>query len=527
MRRILLLIAFSLLLSAGWTYVSASETGSPAQRLKLILVDNKSTFVFDDEQNHYVNTLRLNQPEGSYQLTADMLYEGDNIITITRQDDNGGENECIRINLAAVFNASSVTITPTVSHYVDNAWSDWDPLGHTITCQRDEVINLSTIEVEDDFFESTAENAHPSQYEYSASMDANIVLPDPNIPVIVTPDNDIIMGAETSVDVLVSGYYLTEQATLTVTGPFAVNPSTLTADEVNNGTTVTITFTGSNHSGTGTLTVASGIASRTVNISHRSADPVIIATPTTVNISGTATSGTFTVHGTDLEGSITVTGNSNFTVSPTSISMEDAMAGNVTVTITPKSGITTQTSGTIMLTSPGAEPVTVQVNYEPPFYASIDFSKCTSSDVTTAEIIGYNGWTLTNVRVYHPGNYCAYLSRNNSFTYTMPSTFTGNTVYVTVTSDTGSDGAGDLIVNNVSHTFTSGSSYTWTVSVSAGGTITFSAPSSSNWSVDMSKIAISAVNPAALNSPQIVNRTHDDIKIVDDPHGLTLKQERR
>lgn len=527
MRRILLLITFSLLLMAGWTHVSAQEAATPAQRLKLILVDNKSTFIIDDEQNHYVNTLRLDQPEGSFQLTADMLNEGDNIITITRQDDNGGNNECIRINLAAVFNASSVTITPTVSHYVNIAWSDEDPLGHTITCQRGEVINLSTIEVEDDFFEPIAENTHPSRYEYSASMDANIVLPDPNIPVILTPDNDIIMGSETSADVLVSGYYLTEQATLTVTGPFAVSPATLTADEVNNGTMVTISFTGSNHSGTGTLTITSGTATLTVNISHRSADPVIITTPTTVNISGSATSGTFTVQGTDLEGPITVTGNANFTVSPTSIAMEDAMAGNVTVTITPKSSITTLTSGTITLTSPGAAPVTVQVTYDPPFYASIDFNKCTSSDATTAEIIGYNGWSLTNLTIYNPGQYCGYLSRGRSITYTMPTSFTGSMVYVTVTNDgTGSSSSGSLLVNNSSHSFSGGSSYTWAVNVSAGGTITFSAPSN-NYSCDIAKIVISAVNPAALNRPRIINRTHDDTKIVNDPQGLTLKQERR
>ena len=520
-------LLLSIFLITGWMFCQAQSTGAPNQRLRLDLVDNKSTFDIDNEQNHYVNKLRLNQSDSHYQLTAGMLNEGDNIVTVKRIDDNGNETECARINLRTVINASSVVITPDASYYRDNSWSDVEPVGTTITYQFDEVIDLSSIEFEDDFIESTVNNMHPARYEYLASMDANIVLPDPSIPVILTPDNDIIMGAETSVEVLVSGYYLTEQATLTITGPFAVNPSTLTADEVNNGTMVTISFIGSNHSGTGTLTITSGTTTQMVNISHRSADPVIIANPTTVNISGTATNGTFTVQGFDLDGPITVIGNANFTVSPTSIAMEDAMAGNVSVTITPKSGITTLTSGTITLTSPGAESVTVQVTYDPPFYASIDFSQCTTTDPTSAAIVGYNGWTLTNVRIYQPGNVCAYLSQGNNFTYTMPATFTGNTVYVTVTSDTGSDGAGDLLVNNSSHTFTSGSSDTWTVNVSAGGTITFSAPSSSNWSVDIARIAISAVNPAALNRPRIVNRTHDDTKKVDDPQGLTLKQKRR
>ena len=520
-------LLLSIFLITGWMFCQAQSTGAPNQRLRLDLVDNKSTFDIDNEQNHYVNKLRLNQSDSPYQLTAGMLNEGDNIVTVKRIDDNGNETECARINLRTVINASSVVITPDASYYRDNSWSDVEPVGTTITCQFDEVIDLSSIEFEDDFIESTVNNMHPARYEYLASMDANIVLPDPSIPVILTPDNDIIMGAETSVEVLVNGYYLTEQATLTITGPFAVNPSTLTADEVNNGTMVTISFTGSNHSGTGTLTITSGTTTQIVNISHRSADPVIIANPTTVNISGTATNGTFTVQGFDLDGPITVIGNANFTVSPTSIAMEDAMAGNVTVTITPKSSIFSLTNGTITLTSPGAESVTVQVTYDPPFYASIDFNKCTSSDATTAEIIGYNGWSLTNLTIYNPGQYCGYLSRGRSITYTMPTTFEGSMVYVTVTNDgTGSSSSGSLLVNDSSHSFSGGSSYTWAVNVSAGGTITFSAPSN-NYSCDIAKIVISAVNPATLNKPRIVNRTHDCTKIVDDPQGLTLKQERR
>lgn len=521
-------LLLTILLIAGWVLGQAQPTGSPSQRLKLVLVDNKSTFVIENEQNHYVNTLRFSQPDSPYQLTADMLYEGDNIISVKRIDDKGNQVECARINLKTVFNASTAVINPAVSYFIDNSWSAEQPTGNTITCQRDESIDLTTVEFIDDFYESTAGNLHPDRYEYSASMDANILLPDPNIPVILTPDHDIDMGAETSVETLVSGYYLTQPATLTTTGPLEVNPSTLAADQVNNGTMVTITFTGSNHSGNGTLTITSGTTTRTVAISHRSAPPMIIANPTTVNISNGATSGTFSVHGTDLAGPITIIGDANFSVSHTSISMEEAMAGDITVTITPKSNIYGTITGTIILTSPDAEPVTVQVTYDAPFYASIDFSKCTTSDPTSAEITGHNGWGLTNVKIYQPGNVCAYLNRSTSFTYTMPSTFTGNRVYVTVTSDTGNDGAGVLLVNNVSHTFTSGSSYTWSVNVSAGGTITFSAPNNSSYSVDISKIVISAANSATMNKPKVVNHTHKgESKTLDDPHGLTINQEKR
>ena len=500
MQRGLLFILCSVLLSVCCVQALAQAGYSPDKRLELSLVDNKSTYDIESESNHYINTLRISQPGGPFQLTADMLNAGDNIITIIRTDDMGGSVECIRLNLRTVFNATMVTITPVATFYRNGAWTAEQAVGNVITCLPNQVLDLSTITLDDDFTAPTAGNSHPSQYEYSAQMDANIILPDPSIPVILTPDSDIDLGAETSAEVWVSGYYLSQPATLTTTGPFTITPTSLTADQVNNGSTVTVTFTGSTHSGTGTLTISSGRATSTVALNHRSASPVIIATPTTVNISGSAISGTFAVSGSDLAGDITITGDANFTVSPSTITMADAMAGNVTVTVTPKSGITAMTTGSITLTSPDAEPVTVQVTYDPPFYASIDFSKCTSSDATTAEIVGYNGWTLTNVGIYQPGNVCAYLSRSNSFTYTMPSSFTGNRVYVTVTSDTGSDGAGTLLVNNVSHTFTSGSSYTWTVNASAGGNITFAAPSNSSWSVDMSKIVISAIDPSSTNT---------------------------
>ena len=131
-------LLLTILLIAGWVPGQAQPTGSPSQRLKLVLVDNKSTFVIDNEQNHYVNTLRFSQPDSPYQLTADMLYEGDNIISVKRIDDKGNQVECARINLKTVFNASTAVINPAVSYFIDNSWSAEQPTGNTITCQRDE-----------------------------------------------------------------------------------------------------------------------------------------------------------------------------------------------------------------------------------------------------------------------------------------------------------------------------------------------------------------------------------------------------
>ncbi len=509
MRKVINYMLFSLLLATGWMNALAqgSIAASPVERLKLTLVDNKSTYHIDEQKNYYENTLRLDQPDGTYKLTAGMLNQGNNFIIISRKADTESEaKDVARINLRAVMSGTNITVTPAKSFYSDNEWSVDEAIGQARTYGPDDVLDLS-LELTDIFSVLTDDDTHPALYEYTASLEANIILPDPSKPVIVTPDSDIDMGDVSSVNVLVSGYYLTDDATITMTGDFSASPSTLTADQVNAGYTVVVSYTGSGHSGTGTMTITSGSVTRTVNITYRSAPPVIIAAPTTVTINAPATSGTFTVRGTDLAGPITINGGTYFNVSPSSISMDDAMAGNVTVTITPKSGIYTATTGTITLSSPEAQSVTVQVSYTPAFYASIDFSQCTSSDPNSAEIIGHNGWTLTNVTIYQPGNVCGYLRQNTNFTYRMPNTFTGNRVYVTVTSDTGSDGAGQLSVNNTNHTFTSGSSYTWTITVSAGGTITFAAPRR-DYSVDISKVVISETNPNALNAPKQSQAPH-------------------
>ena len=99
----------SLLLATGWANALAQGTPavSPAQRLKLDLVDNRSTFVINEQQgtyeNHYVNTLSLSQPgnDNPNKFTAGMLNEGDNYITVRRYDDEANDTPFARINLSA------------------------------------------------------------------------------------------------------------------------------------------------------------------------------------------------------------------------------------------------------------------------------------------------------------------------------------------------------------------------------------------------------------------------------------------
>ena len=74
-------------------------------------------------------------------------------------------------------------------------------------------------------------------------------------------------GMGVSKTIAVSGTYLTEDLTVSVSGAgFTVSPTTLSADAVNNGTaTVTVTYNGTTTSA-GTLTISSGEVSTTVNL---------------------------------------------------------------------------------------------------------------------------------------------------------------------------------------------------------------------------------------------------------------------
>ena len=121
MRRIFYFITCSLLLVAGWTNALAQQqpSVSPAQRLALSVVDYQSTYDADAQTNTYTNTLQLSQPTGDYKLTAGMLNEGDNYITIHRLDNTGGDVECARVNLNCVQNGPMFEILDYADFYGD------------------------------------------------------------------------------------------------------------------------------------------------------------------------------------------------------------------------------------------------------------------------------------------------------------------------------------------------------------------------------------------------------------------------
>ena len=89
--------------------------------------------------------------------------------------------------------------------------------------------------------------------------------------------------------------------------------------------------------------------------------------------------------------------------------------------------------------------------------------------------------------------------------YTLPDNFMGNSVNVTITTSNSSDGAGDLYVNNVLHTFAAGETYTWTVPVTTGGTIEVKANAmndfTNTFSPDFTSMVISSGNGSPSGAP--------------------------
>lgn len=140
MRKFHYLITCSLLIAIGWANALAQEspTVNPAQRLNLELINNQSTFVIDEvngNRNEYTNTFRLTQPTTDLKLTAGLLKQGDNIITITRSDDQGNSTDFARLNLSAdardtepfiAVDPTSIQLTgdvPATGQFAFGGWS--------------------------------------------------------------------------------------------------------------------------------------------------------------------------------------------------------------------------------------------------------------------------------------------------------------------------------------------------------------------------------------------------------------------
>ena len=216
-------------------------------------------------------------------------------------------------------------------------------------------------------------------YTFNQSQQAIIGVEPPDGTVTPTPELTVSptslsftgaqVGQTYTKTFTVTGTDLTSNVTISSNNNvYTVSPSTLTVAQAQAGATVTVTYKPT-AAGTqnGTITVSStGAASKTVSVSGTAtATPAIIVNPNSLNMSttvGTPVTQTFTVTGTNLTGSIYLScSGTGFTIDRTNIT-RSAAAGGVVVTATYNPTTAGNHTGTVTLTSNGAQTVTVQLN---------------------------------------------------------------------------------------------------------------------------------------------------------------------
>ncbi len=202
------------------------------------------------------------------------------------------------------------------------------------------------------------------------SVSGKCVVPTINTSVSSLAFGNVVKGNSAKKTFIVTGTDLTGSLTVSSNNSnFTVSPTTITAASAANGATVTVTYKPSaagSHSGTITIS-GGGAASKTVSVTGKCVLPTSLITTSVSSLAfgnvvkGNSAKKTFIVTGTDLTGSLTVSSNnSNFTVSPTTITAASA-ANGVTVTVTYKPSAAGSHSGTITISGGGAASKTVSV----------------------------------------------------------------------------------------------------------------------------------------------------------------------
>jgi hypothetical protein len=354
----------------------------------------------------------------------------------------------------------------------------------------------------------------------------------------------------------VTGTDLTGNVMLAVSGTgFSIDKTSINKNQATNGATVTVTYTpttGGTHSGTVALS-SNGAQQVTVSLTGIATTiPTIAANPTTLNFQttvGTPVTKAFTLTAANLEDNVTLAvQGEGFTIDKTNIIPGAANNAYVNVTYTP-TAFGTHT-GTVTITSPNAQPVTVTLNgqadlvkYAPVMLPAVeDYINLTKfradwTDQTIAENVasytlevsakavepevvllhsiagtdfsgsstGYYSITLpapwggTNVRgglnsiIYFRNNYNNDGSYGN-ITYTVPEGYENATFTMKITSGNTSDGAGNLAVGtpqtaSVNHYFNRNETYAWVVTASSGEKITITT-TDSQYSPDIAKIEV-------------------------------------
>ena len=470
MKKKLTIFLFGLLLAVGWTNAFAQQqaTVSPAERLSLTVVDNQSVYDVDAQTNTYTNTLQFALGTGDNKVTASMLKEGDNIITFHRLDNTGGDVECARVNLSVAYvnhkaynlDFSSYTAPSSDQDLTDlpDGWSNED--GSVILQPNGSgyIPNYSTLaftvpsDLANETVLLTVEIGNNNRYGY--------------IGISQNSTESWSMCATTAGKRICQSYTVSSGDVIRLIGIENYNGSWYGADSPditviklrNDNKDITVTPTVSYYRN----------ESWTTPVALPNTSAATYTPSDVINLSGQVVD----------EFSVEITTDNNH---PDSYSYEADLDANV---MFPSSDI-------------GGDN----------FYAKVDFSGCTSTDAQSATITGPNNWEFFTAYAYHPSgyNWFGYIIEGGSIMYTMPNTFTGNSVTVEVTSANDSDGAGHLVVDGTDYQFSSGETHSWNVTVSANGTIKFEPLEGETYSIDIANIVIRSGNRSSLNAPRLSN----------------------
>lgn len=282
--------------------------------------------------------------------------------------------------------------------------------------------------------------------------------------------------------------------------------------------------------------------------------PGIKVSPSTLNMEALAeqsSTATFKVKGQDITGSITLTlddPNGCFSIDATSVAASDFEEGK-TITVTYAPATSGTHTATITLSNPDAEDKTVTINgtatletYAPVMapaneaYINLTQFRADWTDETADKYVDsytlkvstkpsvalldsldgnkYPGsyesinltapWSGNGVKVGNSAYYFSNYSNDGFIAYTIPEGYDNDVFSMQITTVNGSYGSGNLTVGStqtaaVGHQFSSGSTYTWLVTGSAGEKITIT--STDSWfSPDMNMIKVYVGDVNELNS---------------------------
>ena len=358
---------------------------------------------------------------------------------------------------------------------------------------------------------------------------------------------------------------------------FTVSPSTLTKEQAEAGATITVTYKPTS-SGTqnATITVSStGAESKTVSVSGTATTvPTLVADPSTINLSstvGTPVSQTFNLSGTNLSNTVYLScEGAEFSIDKTVLTQTAVSIGTtVKVTYSPTAAGTH--TGTITITSSGAQSATVILNGQADIvkltpvmlpadeqYINLTKFRADWTDETpdenvesytlevtpkptapAVELIGsligtdFTGsstgyydivlpdpWSGNNVRgglnrvIYFRQRGYQNATQEGKITFTIPEGYDDMPFTLKITTDNTTDGTGNFTVATpqtaaVGHNFSAGETYSWLVTAKSGEMITITS-TKSQYSPDIVKIEVYTGDATAANLMLMAQETGDE-----------------